>query len=173
MPKKLVKVTVSPERAERLRRWYEIQPQLEAIKAEEHALREAIVLDMFDPKKLEGVQTIDLGNGWRLKADKKMNITATNESGQIVAVGAALQPLDEALANSLVRWKPEVSTKVYREVLALAETHQDLKPLLFAAISVKPGMPELTMVPPKAEETTTNDADGGTTTVAGNVDVQY
>lgn len=158
MPKKLAKVDLTQDMNTLLMRWKEVSDQVALLKSEENQLRMKIVASSFDAAKLEGVQTLELGQGWRLKATKNLNISATNESSQTEKLLNELGKIDPGLAQGLVRWKPDVSTKTYREVVELVtkkngETlmHPELAVAFAAAVTVKPGMPELELVPPKAE----------------------
>jgi len=149
--KKVKVVELPPDRAQQLKRWRELSTQLGTIKNEESQLRTRLVLDNFNAEKLEGSETIDIGWGWRLKATKDLNVTATNESQQTEALLQAIAGFDPDAAQNLIRWKPEVNMKVYREMLAIAEGDPILRGLLAAAITVKPGMPQLEMIEPKEE----------------------
>lgn len=151
MPKKVVKVDLPTDRVQMLTRWKQISEQVAVLKNEENQLRQKLVSDNFSAEKLEGVETIDIGYGWRLKATKELNISATNENNQTVTLLQELNGIDPGVANGLVSWKPQVSTKMYRELLKLADANPPLKALMAAAITVKPGMPQLEMVPPKEE----------------------
>lgn len=150
--KAVAKVDLSQDTTALLTRWKEVSEQVALLKSEENQLRMKLVADNFDAAKLEGVQTIDIGWGWRLKATKNMNYSATNESGQTEALLNAVGKIDPGVAQGLVKWKPELSTKLYRELLKLAEAHPELSVFIAAATTVKPGMPELEMIPPKAAE---------------------
>lgn len=159
MPKKVVKVDLKQDMTALLTRWKEVSEQMAALKSEENQLRVKLVADNFDITKLEGTQTIDIGWGWRLRATKNLNISATNESGQTEALLNQVGKIDPGFAVGLVKWKPELATKVYREVLALVSkkdgeqlAHPELAVAFAAAVTVKPGMPELEMIPPKTEE---------------------
>lgn len=151
MPKKIAKVDLDQDKTALLTEWKKAHDELELLKSKEAQLRTKLVADNFTGTKLEGVETIDIGWGWRLKATKNLNISATNESQQTVTLLNALGEIDPTIATNLVRWKPDISTKVYRDLLALADANPPLKALMAAAITVKPGMPELEMIPPKPE----------------------
>lgn len=141
-------VEVPTDNMVRIKRWYEIGPQLAALQAEEHALRQAIVATMFDNTQLEGTEAVEIGGGWKLKTVKRQNISATNAANVMVNLLNYVSALDPALGTELVDWKPDVRTKPYRKLLEMAEQYADLKPLMSAAITIKPGMPELELVAP-------------------------
>lgn len=151
MPKKVVKIDLPEDRVAMLTRWKAVSEQVAALKSEENQLRIKLVQDNFTGDKLEGVETVDIGWGWKLKATKSLNYSATNESHQTEAMLAAVGAIDPGIATGLVKWKPELSTKVYRQLLELAAKHPELNILIAAATTVKPGMPELEMIAPKEE----------------------
>lgn len=150
MPRKVKQVALPDDTATMMSRWYTLQAQLAEIKNEENQLRQAIVTKLFTAEKLEGTETIDIGNGWRLKATKELNVTATNASGQAMNLLNAIGAINPDLANGLVKWQPEIAMKPYRELVTLTKTHPELSVPLSACITVKPGMPKLEVVPPDA-----------------------
>jgi hypothetical protein len=155
MPKKVAKVELSQDVNVLIADWKKSADALAEIKSQEQQLRVAVIAALpFDKSKLEGVESLDIGWGWRIKATKDLNVSATNESQQTE------QLLDEIgrvhnlpdLAMNLVRWKPDIAMKPYRELMNLLTTLPQDAPLrvkIAAAITVKPGMPQLEMVPPK------------------------
>lgn len=149
--KAVAKVEMTSDLSTTIAQWKKASDELAVIKSTEAQLRMKLVAENFDVAKLEGSQTIDIGWGWRMKSTKNLNYTATNESHQTEQLLAAVGAIDPGLAQGLVRWKPELSTTVYRQVLALLEEHPELKVAFAAAITVKPGMPVLELIPPKAE----------------------
>lgn len=148
---KITKVDLPADRTAQLTRWRELTAQLETIQNEEKQLRTALVTSSFDGTKTEGAETIDIGWGWKLRATKVINYSATNESSQTEQLLNAVGAIDPGIASGLVKWKPELSTPVYRNLLELAKTHPELNPLIAAATTIKPGMPQLEMIPPKPE----------------------
>lgn len=151
MPKRAPKVDLKQDTSTRLYEWYQKQAALAQLKADEGALRQNLAMALFNKEKIEGSETIDIGNGWKLKVEKEQNVTATNASDQTVALLQQIGALDPQLAQNLVKWTPEISKTAYRDLIALAEKNPTLKPFMLAAITVKPGMPQLTMIEPKQE----------------------
>ena len=146
----------------KLLEWKLEKERLDAIQETEFALRQWLVLNAgFDPEKLEGSQTLAIGNGWKLAADKTMNYNVTNEEGEALQVlnllGSATGANRPDLAQSLVRWKPDLSVKTYKDVLPLIEALDDadlkarLKSSLAKAVTIKPGAPQLKLIAPDAE----------------------
>lgn len=170
MPRKVKAVTIPDDLGQRIKQWNDLATWLSTGKDNEHALRQALVNDVgFAPEKLEGAESLDIGYGYRLKATKVQNYTATNENSVMEQLLAALAAIDPALPLGFVtRWVPEISTKYYREtILPIAEKHEHLKPLLSAAITVKPGMPTLELIPPKTETVEQPTPAGGTLVTDG------
>jgi hypothetical protein len=143
------------DRDQLIAEWKRAADQLSEFKEKEHALRQALVAQLFDGTKLEGAETIDLGyGGWQLRATKEQAYNATNKEGQTDKLLDILEKRDRDLADKLVSWKPDISKPSYRQVLALAQQYNDNEVLsaLHEAITVKPGMPQLEMIPPKTDE---------------------
>jgi hypothetical protein len=140
------------ERDDLITRWMDAQSRLTSIKAEEHSLRQQLVTMCSDVNKFEGTETIDIGYGYSLRVKKDLNITASKDNNLVTALLAAVGSIDAGLANELVRWQAEIAKKAYRQVIALAEAKPEIATALHAAITAKPGMPQLEMVPPKTDE---------------------
>lgn len=153
------KIELNATQIEKLTQWSRASSNLQLAKAEELELRLWLVnnSELFDKDKLEGSSTIEITNypGWRLSADKVMNYTAVNDEGQMLKalnlIGSAIGADRPDLATALVKWKPELSTKAYRDVLPIVDKVEGLKAALAAAITIKPGTPQLELTPPKEE----------------------
>lgn len=134
--------------------WKRASDEVKQWKEKEHALRQALVVQLFDGTKLEGAETIDLGyGGWQLRATKEQTYNASNKDGETDKLLDVLENRDRDLAEKLVRWQPEISKPTYRQTLELAQKYSDNEVLaaLHAAITIKPGMPQLEMIPPKED----------------------
>lgn len=154
--KAVAKIDLSGDFLSLLTRWHTVQAQMKTLQDEEAQLRTKIVFDGFTKEQLEGTETRDIGDGsgYRLKATKVMNYSATNASGQVMNLLNVVGPIDQALAQNLISWKPDISTPAYRDLVKLLEIHPELKGLAAACITVKPGMPQLEIVAPKSTEGT-------------------
>lgn len=155
-------VELSAEASGVLRDWFEADQKLDAVKKSEFELRNAVILKCgFDPKKIEGSETLDIGNGYKLKASKKINYTLTNKNGETIKLQEALGAIQrQDLAGNLVQWKPEMSETCYKkELLPLIDptiTHpieltpyiEAIRTALAAALTVKPGAPQLEALAP-------------------------
>ena len=100
-----------------LMEWQRMKDAIEAAKETEMEMRKYIVTRAF-PKPEEGMNTVDLGNGYQLKAAIKYNYNlADNET---VEAGldkiAALGNQGAFIAERLVSWKPSFLLKEYRQL---------------------------------------------------------
>jgi hypothetical protein len=145
-------VQLSPEVSTALAAWQVAQAELARIKQQEFGLRQQIILTAgFDPTKLEGSETLEIGQGWKLVAKKVQSYNLTNKNGETLALLNAIGAYDPALAQSLVDWQPELHIKPYREFLA-SPIAEAVKPQLAAALTVKPGSPQLELEAPKQDK---------------------
>lgn len=146
-------VVPPPDLTDLITQWYNAKQQLDKVKDEEHALRQQIVSAAFDCSKLEGTDTVDIGYGCSLKLSRELAYNATNENGEITALGNALiaaqVPVEKV--NELIRWQPDIAKKVYRELQPLAEGNPVVKEAFAKAITLKPGMPQLSLITPKPD----------------------
>lgn len=130
------------ERMELLRDWNtavakaaECKPLVEL----EQALRKAVMAEFF-PTPKEGVNNLDMGQGWTLKGTYKIDRKV--DEAALPAVKEQLRELG-VNADTLVKYKPEVATTIYK---ALSEQAR----LIFdTALTIKPGSPTVELVPPK------------------------
>jgi hypothetical protein len=153
MPKKIAaKVDLAKDNGQLIADWKAAHDQLETLKSVEQQLRVKLVELFFKAEKLEGTESVDIGFDWKLKSVKSLNITATNDNNEVNALLEALNQVDHATAVGLINWIPDVKTKAYRDLCELAEKYPKLKTLMTAAITVKPGMPQLQLVPPPPPE---------------------
>lgn len=141
-----------------LLKWRAERDELERAKANELETRNKLVAMLFDPEKEEGTETLELGGGWKVKAQKKLNYTLGDSRAdpQFKSVGAALDtieglPLEEAkfLADRLVRWKPELAISEYR-LLETDERFTPVKEIIDRVLTVKPGTPSFELIEPNA-----------------------
>ena len=129
-----------------INKWYELQAQLKSIKASEMLLRTKIYKGLFKAPE-EGTNTLPLAEGWVIKAKRviqrdidlaalTINATVDSESGLSRLTAAGIQP------ESLVKWKPELILKNYREL-------NDEQKLIFnECLVIKDGSPALEIVLP-------------------------
>lgn len=124
---------------EKIGQWYDLQNKLAALKDQEMALRQEIFAAQF-PTPAEGVNSLDLPEGWTLKGTYKINRTI--DEAALPAVLEALRKKKLA-TEALVAYKPSLVIKGYR---ALSDDHRRI---LEQALVIKPGAPSLELIAPK------------------------
>lgn len=99
--------------------WDNIKKAIETAKAQEMELRKYIVNRAF-PKKEEGMNNKELGNGYTLKAGVKYNYNlADNDTVEnCLAKVASLGNQGPFIADRLVSWKPAFLLTEYRQLEA-------------------------------------------------------
>ena len=133
-----------------INKWYELQAQLKSIKASEMLLRTKIYKGLFkDP--VEGTNTIPLAEGWVMKAERVIRRDIDVAALTINSANPELGPSRLELAGinvaSLVKWKPELVLKNYRELT-------DEQKLIFNdCLVIKDGSPALEIVLPAKNKT--------------------
>lgn len=128
------------EQQDKLTLWNRLNLNLKTLKEEEMKLRNEIVSEFFDPGKTEGTEYADLANGYRLKVVKKENYNLDNKNGK---VDAALEKLNEGIADLVVNWNPSLSISNYRKLT------DSEKSVFNDCLEIKPGSPTLEIVPPR------------------------
>lgn len=146
-----VLVAVPSDLTDLITQWSKALNRLVAAKDEEHQLRQAIVAGSFDATKLEGSDSIEIGWGYKLKLTRALAYNATNDNKETETMLNILGAINPEIATQLVRWTPDIAKKPYREAAVLAEQYPTLKEAMAKAITLKPGMPQLEMVPPAVE----------------------
>lgn len=96
----------------------EFKTKLDALKAEELELRKYIVNRAF-PEKKEGMNTIDLGAGYQLKASVKYNYKlADNDTVEkVLDKISAIGNEGKFIAERLVSWTPNFLITEYRQLM--------------------------------------------------------
>lgn len=141
-------------RDEQILVWDRLKQVAKQIGEVEGELRKEIVAANFDAAKQEGTETLQLGAGWSLKVSKSLSYKVTGDNDAVMNIEVDLpQWLEE-----LFRWKSEISTKAYKQLVQTVAsnpadaTAADLLKRIDAIIEIKPGSPQLTLVPPKDKE---------------------
>jgi len=137
----------------KLHEWQLAKQQADFHKAREIELRQQIVDAVLSAEKVEGSETFEIGNGWKLTAKRKLTYNVDSK-----AIDTLLNLLPEPLADSLVSWKPELKLKGYRDALPAyrmgltdPEQQKKLNEAVVNAVTIKPAMPELALFEPKGE----------------------
>ena len=120
-----------------LEAWRQCAAQLSALKAQEVALRKAVVEEIFNTTE-EGTHVVKLDAGWQLKMTQPYTRTLDQ---------AKAPKLLEALAarnvTGAIKLKYELSVAAYRTL------DFNTTVLVNEALTTKAGMPSLELVPPK------------------------
>ena len=137
------------ERDQLLANWRSAYDTLSVAKSREMELRKRIVeeTDLFDPNKQSGTQTVELGNGWKLKAVKKLNYIVANKEGEAFEKLHELSALSEVAAfkaKKLFRFDANLSITAYKDLDASERA------IIDEIVTTKQASPSLELVPPKS-----------------------
>lgn len=149
---------MTPEQSEKIYTWRIAQQQAKAASENEIKLRREIVREMFTADKVEGTETIELINGWGLKAEKKLNYKVANGE-EMDAFETFIDKLKGGpeLYEQLFRWKAELSVKTFKAQFEffrnlITEKQRIAFDKLFAdVLIITPGTPSLEIIEPKAK----------------------
>lgn len=142
------------KRNKMLVQWEQVKKQLESAKEQEMQLRKQIVDFAFDQNKNSGTERVELGNGYELKAVKKVSygfIKGNDNKINKSAIEKALQKIEkdgaagELIAERLVQWNPTLSLTEYK---LLSDKH--LKAINEVIVTTE-GAPTLEIIEPKAK----------------------
>lgn len=138
-----------------LRAHQEAELRLGKAKELEMALRLEVVARYFaNETKPKGTFNFELGNGYKLKLEKKQYIKV----GDIPEGKALEDTLDEiakignvgsVLADRLVKFSPELSVTEYNKLDDADDQEKRIKALIDAHITVTPATPTIKIVEPK------------------------
>jgi hypothetical protein len=138
----------SPALADRdalLMRWQDARDALAVAKINETKLRVEVFTSCF-PNPTEGTNTLELGNGYELKATHVINYNLDKDAAKVEATLAAIAAVDQEgqfIAERLVKWAAELSIGEYRK---LSAQH---RALIDTVLTTKPGSPQLEIKAPK------------------------
>ncbi len=141
---------------ELLVRWQSLKDQVETAKSAEMEMRKYIVSRAF-PDKHEGMNSIELGNGYQLKAGIKYNYNLDPDNKKIETALDEISKIGNQgsfIAERLVSWKPSLCLSEYRELLDKAnETANSKKMLLYinSVLTISKGAPTLEIKQPKVK----------------------
>ena len=114
-------------------------PAAAQVIAREQDLRKKVIAAVF-PAPSEGVNKLDLANGWALKAT--CPVTRTVDDAAFDLLRPKLAELG-VIADTLVKTKLSLETKAYRNL------SDATRALVDEALTIKPGSYTLELVPPK------------------------
>lgn len=133
-----------------------LKEALTKIKDEEMTLRKYIVNRAF-PEKHEGTNTVELGNGYQLKAAVKFNYTlADNDTvektlDKIAKIGNQ----GNFIADRLVSWTPNFLITEYRNLVEAAPASaeaQEILSIVGEMLTINEAAPELNIKEPKGKK---------------------
>lgn len=132
--------------------------KLDFWKAEEMELRK-LTVQVFVPEKAEGTNTVELGNGYELKAKVKYNYKLDSDNDKVWAGLERIEKIGNEgkfIADRLVSWTPNFLLTEYRQLQENSE-----KGSLFAKevlkeiesfLTITEAAPELEIKEPKAKK---------------------
>lgn len=129
--------------------WVQSVSDLDAAKKRESELRKKVIDGNFpnNPEgPISGTQTVDLGNGYKIKAEFKLNYRLENKNQELdKALDAIVNTFEEGdyVARNLVKWKPELSMTEYKKL------PNEIKSVIDEALVVTQGLPSLKFIQPK------------------------
>lgn len=120
-----------------LAEWHKAQDTLAEAKERESRLRKLLLADFFTSLKPEGTTSLDLGEGWKLKATTSLDYKV-HDAPRLLSVAEAIQ------SPHLVKTRYDLSLAAYRELKG------DDKLLVDHCLIVKPASTQLKLEAPKA-----------------------
>lgn len=127
-----------------LEQWECSKIALEIAKNNEMDLRKRVVDFAFDPEKKKGTENIELENGYKAKAVKKINYKVNQDTinsvlDRIENLGAE----GKFIAERVIKWTADLSVSEYNDL------DPKYKVILDEAITTTEGAPTLEIVAPK------------------------
>jgi len=145
------------DRDQVLMQWQVAKDAIEKAKAAEMEWREYVVKRAF-PQKQEGTNTLELGNGYELKAVVKFNYNLADNQ----TVDKVLDDISKIgnegtfIAERLVSWKPSFLLTEYRALQASAESGSAIAQQILAKIgemlTVTDAAPTVSIKEPKRKK---------------------
>ena len=126
----------------KLAEWSDACTKLAFYKEQESKLRDELAKELFDTSTDSGTESLSLPNDFQLKITKKLNYKLNNKEGQVTALVAILDPM---MAQLLIRWEPDLSLTVYKQLDAATQQ------LFNGCLTIKPAKPTLEIIPPKVK----------------------
>lgn len=131
-----------------------IKDQIEVLKAQEMSLRKYIV-DRAFPERHEGVNTVELGNGYSLKAKVKYSYKIDKPANEVWASLERIRKIGNKgpfIADKLVSWKASFLLTEYRPLIEEKDESEESKAILKEISSfliIEEAAPELDIKGPK------------------------
>lgn len=137
--------------------WERVKKKLTEIKDDEMSIRKTAV-KVYIPKPVEGMNTVELGEGYKLKAAIKYNYvladnTLVEEALDKIALIGNEGPF---IAARLVTWTPNFLLTEYRIIQERVEdgdaTAKQIYDLINSVLTIKEAAPTLTIIEPKVKK---------------------
>lgn len=143
-------------RDEVLMKWEETKKVLETAKEAEMSMRKYVVSRAF-PNATEGVNKVDLGAGYELKASVKFNYKLDTDIDKVSAVHDEISSIGNSgsfIAERLFKWSADLVLKEYRALCEPNATDEEkqIKKLLEKVLTVTEGAPTLKIKAPKEKK---------------------
>lgn len=136
----------------------DLKNTIEKLKADEMDLRKYIINRAF-PNKQEGMNTLELGEGYKLKAGVKYNYKLDSDNKNVNAMLnelAATGNDGSFIAERLVSWTPNFLLTEYRVIQEEAETGNPLAKerlrIIAKALTITDAAPTLEIKEPKGKK---------------------
>lgn len=134
-------LTPQPVTEQDLADWFRINAELKALKLKESLLR-AHVFKGFFPDPKEGTNSLELSDGFTLKAVHTINRNV--DEGALVALKDELRKRNIE-PDELIKYKPELKKANYNKLTAEEQNFFD------QVLIVKDGSPQISIVKPKED----------------------
>ena len=135
-------MTFEEIKKQKIAEWRKKQAELKKLKAEEMALREEILTNVFlyEGDDREGVYDSRLSESELLKASFGVTLSLQNENDETAEMLTKLIAIDEEIANELVSWQPKLNKKVYDNL------QPEIREIVDKCVVSKPKKPSLKVV---------------------------
>lgn len=125
--------------------WLETCEMLDKAKNLEAELRREIAAYVLGEERLENFSsTMKLGNGYGLKATNKINYTLDSVDRIESIIERLCEMGKTEVSSNVFKWKPSLSESAYKKL------DKEMKAIIDEVLSIKPGMPTLEFIQPKA-----------------------
>lgn len=126
--------------------WLKARKDLNTARLAELNMRNLIVGNEFPSGVPEGTNTIELGNGYKLKATGVLNYSLDKDAVESALDAIeATSPEGKFIAERLVGWTPQLSVAEYRTL------PPNIKALIDRVLTIKPGQSQLEFYEPKVK----------------------
>lgn len=141
-------------RDQMLLEWDRRKKALETAKADELEIRNAIAKREF-PNPKQGTNTLELGNGYKLKMVAKTNYNLDKDNEKVEDAQERIEKLGNEgafLADRLITWKPSLSLTEYKNLDPTNPTHKKIKAIVDSVLTTSEATPSLEIAEPKGSK---------------------